>query len=147
MLRYINCASVRNGFVLLCCSISCVGQTVSSLTTASAPVGVAVTISGSGFGASQSSGTVSFSGTPALVNSWNDTTIVARVPVGASTGTLVVTTAAQNTAQTSFTVNPAASLIDTDIGSVFAPGSSTYNNGAYSVTSSGRDVWFTADAV
>src|SRR5204863_7138212 len=27
------------------------------------------------------------------------------------------------------------------------PGSSTYNNGAYSVTSSGRDVWFTADAV
>src|SRR5207245_8033472 len=48
--------------------------------------GSSVTISGTGFGSSQSSGSVDFNGTAAAVQSWSDAQIVAFVPSGAASG-------------------------------------------------------------
>jgi len=53
------------------------------------PYGSQVTLSGSGFGATQGSSTVKISGISASVSSWSDAQIVATVPSGASTGSFI----------------------------------------------------------
>jgi RHS repeat-associated protein len=53
--------------------------------TSGAP-GTTVTITGQGFGATQSSSSVLFNSATAAISSWSDTSIVAVVPPGASTG-------------------------------------------------------------
>jgi regulation of enolase protein 1 (concanavalin A-like superfamily) len=55
------------------------------------PQGTLVTISGSGFGASQSNSIVDFFGTSATIQSWSDTQIVAVVPLEAASGPVDVT--------------------------------------------------------
>ncbi len=65
--------------------------TVSGLSPTAGPVGTAVTISGSGFGALQGSSTVSFNGTLATPVRWSDTGIDASVPAGSTTGPVVAT--------------------------------------------------------
>ena len=52
--------------------------------------GSLVTITGTGFGSSQTSSTVDFYGTPAPVQTWSDTQIVAFVPTDAATGSVNV---------------------------------------------------------
>ncbi len=64
---------------------------VSYTNPSSGPVGTSVTITGSYFGATQGSSTVSFNGTAATPTSWSNTSIVAPVPSGATTGTVRVT--------------------------------------------------------
>ena len=64
----------------------------------SPPSGVAgttVTIRGIGFGATQGSSTVTLNGTALTPSSWSNTTIVAAVPAGATSGPVVVTAAGQ----------------------------------------------------
>ena len=51
----------------------------------------AVTITGTNFGASQGTSTVTFNGTAATPTSWSATSIVVPVPAGATTGNVVVT--------------------------------------------------------
>ena len=53
--------------------------------------GTVVTITGSGFGASQGTSTVTFGTPTAAVSSWSDTQIVATVPAGATTSPIRVT--------------------------------------------------------
>jgi RHS repeat-associated protein len=50
-----------------------------------------VTITGAGFGSTQSNSTVDFYGTTATIQSWTDTQIVATVPAGAPSGSVNVT--------------------------------------------------------
>src|SRR5207244_3331269 len=84
---------------------------ISNLTPATGAVGATVTIAGSNFGASQGNGTVKFNGTQATVTSWSDTSIVASVPNGATTGNVVVTAAGGVASNgVSFTVVPAPSI-------------------------------------
>ena len=64
---------------------------ISGLSVASGPVGTAVTITGSHFGATQGSSTVTFNATAASPTSWSDTSISVPVPTGATTGPVVVT--------------------------------------------------------
>ncbi len=65
---------------------------VTGLSPSGGPVGAQVQISGSGFGASQGTSTVSFySNHNATINSWSDTQITATVPAGAFTGAVTVT--------------------------------------------------------
>ncbi|MFZ0814252.1 MAG: IPT/TIG domain-containing protein, partial [Candidatus Sulfotelmatobacter sp.] len=52
--------------------------------------GTQVTISGSGFGATQGSGNVWLGTTPAIVNNWSDGQIIATVGAGAATGNALV---------------------------------------------------------
>src|SRR5262249_40103498 len=79
---------------------------ISSLTPGSAPIGTSVTITGTNFGASQGSSTVSFSGTVATPSGWSDTSITAPVPAGATSGNVVVTVAALSSNAQPFAVMP-----------------------------------------
>lgn len=56
-----------------------------------AGVGGAVWVAGSNFGSTQGSNTISFNGVTATPSSWSDTGIYVSVPVGATTGNIVVT--------------------------------------------------------
>src|SRR5258707_480264 len=81
-------------------------QTITGMAPTSGPVGSPVTISGTGFGASQGSSTISLNGTNAVATGWSDATIVAIVPIGASSGTFAVTVNGQQVSSPAFTVTP-----------------------------------------
>jgi len=86
-------------------SSSTTPPTISSLSPTSGAVGAAVTIAGSGFGASQGSSTVTFNGTAAATASaWSATSITVAVPSGATTGNVVVTVGGQASNGVGFTV-------------------------------------------
>ena len=70
-----------------------------------AAVGTSVTITGTNFGATQGGSTVTFNGTPASPTSWSATSISAPVPVGATTGDVVVTVGGQASTGYAFTVS------------------------------------------
>jgi len=62
---------------------------ISSLNPTQGGFGAPVTISGTNFGFN--TGSVTFNGTTASTPNWTDTSIVAKVPLGATTGNVVVT--------------------------------------------------------
>ena len=64
---------------------------ISSLSPNSGPLETAITINGSNFGSTQGTNTVSFNGVFAIPTSWNNTTIQAKVPIGTTSGPVVVT--------------------------------------------------------
>src|SRR5579859_1351637 len=82
---------------------------ISGLSVASGPVGTAVTITGSHFGATQGSSTVTFNGTAASPTSWSDTSISVPVPTGATTGPVVVTVGGVASNGSTFTVTSSSS--------------------------------------
>ena len=65
--------------------------TLTSLSPTSGTIATAVTISGSNFGASKGTSTVTFNGAAATPTSWSASSIVVPVPAGATTGNVVVT--------------------------------------------------------
>ncbi len=67
---------------------------ISSISPSSGPNGTSITISGSGFGPTQSNSTLAMYGaTVTNITSWSDTSIVAVVPIGTATGPVAVTVA------------------------------------------------------
>lgn len=78
---------------------------IRSLSQPSGPVGTAVTIYGTNFGASQGSSTVKFNGTAASAT-WSNAQIQATVPAGATTGNVVVTVSGTPSNGIPFTVLP-----------------------------------------
>jgi len=86
------------------------GPQIASLNPTFGPVGTAVTIAGSNFGASQGTSTVAFNGAIATtITSWSGTSIVADVPTGTTTGNVVVTVAGAASNGVSFTVTASGS--------------------------------------
>jgi hypothetical protein len=83
---------------------------ISSASPNSGAVGASITITGSGFGTTQSTSTVTFNGTSATATSWSATSIAASVPSGATTGNVVVTVSGVGSNGVSFTVVPAPSI-------------------------------------
>lgn len=82
---------------------------ITQVSPASASSGTLVTIIGSGFGASQLSGSVSIGGAVAVVGTWSDTQIAAIVAVGAQTGAGSISVTNANSQQSNafaFTVLP-----------------------------------------
>jgi hypothetical protein len=75
---------------------------ITSLSPSSGVVGASVTITGSNFGSTP--GTVTFAGTTASVASWTDSSIVAKVPSGSTTGNVVVTVNGSASNGVNFTV-------------------------------------------
>ena len=94
--------------------------TLTSLSPSSGPVATVVTISGSNFGASQGSSTVTFNGTAASPTSWSATSIGVPVPAGATTGNVVVTVAgvASNPLTYTVTVPPTLTSLSPSSGPV-----------------------------
>lgn len=64
---------------------------VSAISPTSGKVGDTITLTGTNFGATQGTSKVTCNNVTASVQSWSNTSIVATVPLGASTGPLVVT--------------------------------------------------------
>ncbi len=104
--------------------------TISSLSPASGAVGTAVTIAGSGFGASQGSSTVAFNGTHATPTSWSANSIVVPVPTGATSGNVVVTVGGVASNGAAFTVTTTTATISSLSPSSGAVGTSVTINGA-----------------
>jgi hypothetical protein len=77
---------------------------ISSLSPALAAVGISVTITGSNFGSSQGSSTVTFNGVAASPTSWNSGSIVVPVPSGATSGPVLVNVNAVSGNGAQFTV-------------------------------------------
>src|SRR5207248_7429459 len=82
--------------------------------------------------------TIALNAANLTVTSWSDSSIVAVVPSGASSGTFSVTVNGNTATSSTFTVTalPGA-WSDADIGSVSAAGSASYTNGTFNVNSSG----------
>jgi RHS repeat-associated protein len=117
---------------------------ISTLSATTGPVGTQVVISGSGFGASQSSSVVTLNAVPVTVNSWSATSITVTIPTGATTGPLLVSVAPNmndsNYVIFTVTSQPLPSgWLDMDIGLVGARGSATFANGTFTVNASGLD--------
>lgn len=84
---------------------------ISSMSVGSGPVGTSVTLTGTGFGATQGTSTVTFNGTAGTPTTWSTTSIVVPVPSGASTGDVVVTVAGVASNAMPFTVTPHVSAV------------------------------------
>ena len=85
---------------------------LSGLTPAIGPLGTTVTITGTGFGSTQSNSVASFYGAAANVVSWSDTSIVTTVPVGTSTGSVSVTVAGETAYGPIFFLTSSLTLTD-----------------------------------
>src|SRR6266481_5260558 len=96
-------ARVNGGIIFV---VAGTQPSITTISPGSGAVGSQVTITGSGFGATQGTGTVSFNGTAASIVSWSDTQIVATVPTGATTGNVTVQQGGTVSNGVSFTVNP-----------------------------------------
>ncbi len=92
-------------------TVTAPAPSITSLSQTSGPVGTAVTITGTNFGTTQGTSTVTFNGTAANPTSWSGTSIAVAVPSGATTGNVVVTVNSVASNGVSFTVTaPAPSI-------------------------------------
>lgn len=79
--------------------------TISSLSPNRGPTGTIVTVLGLGFGNTQGTSKVTFSGTTAAVLAWSNTSITTTIPSGAISGPVVVTVNAMQSNSLTFKVN------------------------------------------
>jgi IPT/TIG domain len=81
---------------------------ITSLSPIAGAAGAAVSISGTNFGSSQGTSTITFNGTPAVATAWNSGSITATVPSGATTGNVAVTVNGVASNGVNFTVTSAS---------------------------------------
>src|SRR5258706_75811 len=84
---------------------------ITGINPTSGLVGTAVTITGTNFGSTQGTSTVTFNGTKGTPANWNATSIAVAVPSGATTGNVVVTVGGIASNGVSFIVASAAPRI------------------------------------
>ena len=77
---------------------------INRINPTSGGAGVSVAITGTNFGATKGTSTVTFNGTAAATTSWSATSITAAVPAGATTGNMLVTVGGQASNGMAFTV-------------------------------------------
>ena len=123
---------------------------ITSVSATAASVGSQVAINGLNFGATQNGSLVMLSDVSIPINLWSDTEIVVTIPVGATSGPLVVSIAPSmndsNPVGIEITSQPLPnSWLDRDVGAVSQPGSATYSNGTFTVTGFGGDYWNTSE--
>lgn len=94
----------RSNAVLFTVTAAPPAPSISNLNPTSGPVGTTVTVTGTNFGSSQGSSTVVFNGTTAAVTTWSATSIVVKVPSGATSGSVVVTVGGAASNAIAFTV-------------------------------------------
>jgi RHS repeat-associated protein len=120
---------------------------IGSLSPISGLVGTSVTVSGSNFGSSQGSSTVTFNGTAAtVISSWSNTQIIVQVPTGATKGNVVVTVGGVPSNGLPFSIFPTGWL-DQDVGPFGLSGSATYTGGTFTVSGAGNQIGSTADGM
>jgi IPT/TIG domain len=124
---------------------------ITSLSATTGSIGSPVTISGTGFGATQGSSLVTLSNAPVTINTWSATSISITIPAGATSGPLVVSVAPgmndSNPVVFTVTTQPLPSgWLDQDVGSVGVAGNASYTNGTYTVNGAGAGIYGEADA-
>ncbi len=77
---------------------------IDSLSPTSGQIGITVSVLGEKFGSVQGSSTVTLNGTACSATSWSNTLVVTSVPIGATSGNVVITTADGTSNGISFTV-------------------------------------------
>jgi len=119
---------------------------ISTVSATTGSAGTQLTISGSGFGASQGNSLATLNNVAMAIGSWSDTSITVTIPTGAVTGYIVVSVAPSmndsNPVVFTVTANPLPSgWLDQDIGAVYRAGNASYANGVFTVqtASSGFD--------
>jgi RHS repeat-associated protein len=145
--------------------------TITDWSPTSGPVATTVTITGTNFGSTPGTSTVTFNGATATPSSWSATSITVPVPSGATTGNIVVTVGGTPSDGVNFTVVSAQwsnnyshrrtitinySQVSTsdqaNFPVLFGCSSSTcsdlatISNGGYVTSSNGYDIIFTSDA-
>ena len=85
---------------------------ISSISPTSGQTGISVIVTGTDFGATQGTSTVTFNGTAAPVTSWSETSITVTVPANATTGPVVVTVGGAASNAITFTVQEVIYLYD-----------------------------------
>ena len=103
---YAATATANNGWNMQMVALKPALPSITSLSLNSGRVGTSVTITGTNFGATQGSNTVTFNGTAATSTAWSNTSITAPVPTGATTGNVVVTVGGAPSNGMNFTVYP-----------------------------------------
>jgi hypothetical protein len=120
---------------------------ISSLSPTSGAVGASVTITGTNFGSTQGTSTVKFNGTTATtVTTWTATSIVANVPTGATTGSVVVTVSGVASTGVTFTVVAAPSITSLSPSSALVGTSVTITGTGFGSTQGGSTVSFNGTA-
>jgi RHS repeat-associated protein len=121
---------------------------ITGLSPSSGMVGTLVTIAGTLFGATQGPSTIALNTVSATVVSWSDTTIVAVVPAGVSSGPFSITVNAQVATSPSFIVTAIPTgWVDADVGTVSQAGSATYSGSTFTVAGAGGGTWGNADGM
>src|SRR5207245_552584 len=123
--------------------------TAVSATTGS--IGSQVVITGTGFGGLQGGSAVLLNGAGVTVNTWSGTSISITIPVGATSGPLLVTIAPSmndsNAIRFTVTAQPLpVSWLDQDVGVVGQAGSAGYANGTFTVAGAGQGTFFSSSA-
>src|SRR6266550_798774 len=96
--------------------------TITILSQTSGPAGASITITGTNFGATQGTSTVTFNGiTAAAASAWSPTSITVSVPTGASTGNVVVTVLGTASNGSAFTVTASCTTNCSLSGTVTGP--------------------------
>ncbi len=104
--------------------------TITSINPTIDNVGAVITISGSGFGATQQQSIVTIGGTPASIVYWFDTFIQARIPTGVTAGANNVIVTVNGRSSTPSTVTVAAPIVNTQ-SAVASKGQLLTLNGLY----------------
>lgn len=125
---------------------------ISTVSATTGSIGSSVTITGSNFGSTQGNSSVLLNGAPLTINSWSDSSISVTLPVGATSGALAVSVApAMNVSNpVSFTVTAQplpSGWLDQDVGALGVMGSTSYNNGVFTVKAVGRQISGTSDSM
>ena len=127
------------------------GPVITALSATMGSIGTPVTITGNNFGATQNGSFVLLNDAPVTINSWSNTSIGFTVPVGATSGALVVSVAPSmdnsNPVTFAVTSQPIPSgWLNGDFGLVYVAGSATYSNDVFTVKGGGG-VSGTADGI
>jgi RHS repeat-associated protein len=85
---------------------------VTGISPTAGPIGSPLTITGTGFGTSQASSTVTLNGVPLTVSSWSDTSIAAVIPSGSMTGAVTVNVEDLTVSGPVFAINSTVQLTD-----------------------------------
>ncbi len=111
-------------------TVSATAPSIASLSPTSGIVGIAVTINGANFGATQGTSSVRFNGTVATPTSWSAARVVANLPSGATTGPVAVTVNGIASNGATFTVTSPAPTVSSLSPTSGAVGSAVTINGA-----------------
>jgi len=119
------------------------GPAVTGVSATTGSVGSTVVISGTGFGVSQGSSSVTLNSVATTINSWSNTSISITIPSGATSGYLLVSVAPSmdDSNPTYFTVTSQplpSGWLDQDLGGEPATGSATYSSGVFTDNGAGR---------